>query len=559
MANNDDTQKPASNATPQQQNDARNPVRDIPHLIKWILLILLLLLLAAEITSGEFSKLSDGFIGWPWFIIIIKLILIIGLIILMRVQRSVKCEILTPTGCTAEQPDTTQGILTVEVTGTASGGAFSYYTLEIQKNGDPPIAGIISYPGGGANGTAPVTNGLLGTFNTTLLSDGAYTITLRVYPIGGGAPCVKTTTFNLLKIAVWINNVAGSEPTTHMLDEAAELGVGTDVHSFGGALHINGSAYVYECAGRKVKTVEMRYAPIAAPGGAPPQPATDAAIPAAWPVPNQLHAPLVYSDLPLPTKYTPWTRIGMNPNRLINDWGTCVVFGTAYSKLIKRSWQSRQATDGGGTMGGAKVSLLLISEDTTAHRYFDTQKVWLDNWPVVAKLVKFQIPGNTPGNWDDIPFCTDILLSWKKLRIIGLAWDALIDPAFPANTDPNDNFGQYNLNYSKQFIPGWVPIPISNPTVRVPNTLTPLPGPLPNDANADVLAEWALSSLDAGAPPIPGNCGTPPGSPHSLYRGCECTYLLSLAVSDTTITQSTSEHNLHNPVRYESIKVINDL
>ena len=73
MANNDDTQKPASNASPQQQNDARKPVRDIPHLIKLILLILLLLLLAAEITSGEFSKLSDGFIGWPWFIIIIQL------------------------------------------------------------------------------------------------------------------------------------------------------------------------------------------------------------------------------------------------------------------------------------------------------------------------------------------------------------------------------------------------------------------------------------------------------------------------------------------------------
>ena len=557
MKNDNDTQKPAPAATSDQQNESREPVRDLPHLIKWILLILLLLLLIAELAAGEFGKLSVS--GWPWLILIIKLILIIGIIILMRVQKSVKCEILTPTGCTPEQPDTTQGILTIDVTGTASGGAFNYYTLEIQKNSDPVIPGIISYPGGGANGSAPVSNGLLGTFNTTLLSDGGYIITLRVYPIGGGAPCVKTTAFNLLKIAVWINNVAGSEPTTHILDEMAELGVGTNIHSFGGGLHINGSAYVYDCAGRRVESVEMRYAQITLPGSAPSQPATDSAVPATWPVTNQLHAPLVYSDLPLPSKYAPWTRIGINPNRLINDWGTCDVFGTIYSKLIKRAWQSRQATDGGGTMGGGKFSLLLITEDTAAHRYFDTQKIWLDNWPVVAKFVQFQIPGDTPGTWVDVPFCTDILISWKKLRIIGLAWDALIDPAFPATTDPNDNFGSYSLEYSKQFVPGWIPIPISSPGQRVPNNLAPVPGPLVADADADVLVEWDLTSLDAGTSPIAGECGVPAGSPHQLYRDCECTYTLKLAVGDSTITQTTVEHNKHNPRRFESIKVINDL
>jgi hypothetical protein len=210
-------------------------------------------------------------------------------------------------------------------------------------------------------------------------------------------------------------------------------------------------------------------------------------------------------------------------------------------------------------MGGGKYSLLLITEDTAAHRYFDLQKIWIDNWPVVAKFVKFQIPGSTSGTWDDIPFCTDLLMSWEKLRIIGLAWDALIDPAFPATTDPNDNFDHYSLTYSKQFIPGSEPIPVGSPTVRVPNILAPVPGPLPTDADADVLVEWDLTSLDAGAPPTPGDCGIPPGNPHSLYRGCECTYLLRLAVRDTTITQSTSEHNLHNPIRLESVKVINDL
>ena len=144
MKNDNDTQKPAPAATSDQQNDSREPVRDIPHLIKWILLIFLLLLLAAEIAAGEFGKLSVS--GWPWLILIIKLILIIGVITLMRVQRSVKCEILTPTGCTPEQPNTTQGILTIDVSGTASGGAFNYYTLEIQKNSDPVIPGISVIP-----------------------------------------------------------------------------------------------------------------------------------------------------------------------------------------------------------------------------------------------------------------------------------------------------------------------------------------------------------------------------------------------------------------------------
>ena len=540
------------------QNNPDKPTRDIPHLIKWILLILLLLLLAAELSAGEFSKLADSWLAW--FILIIKLVLISGLIILMRVQHSIKCNILSPTGCTPETPDTTNGILTIDVTGTAIGGAFSYYTLEIRKDGDPPIADIISYPGGGANGSSPVNNGLLGTFNTTLLLDGAYTITLRVYPIGGGSPCVRSVTFNLLKIAVWISNVAGSNPLTNFLDESSELGSGSSIHSFGGPLHINGSAYVYECANRKVKSVEMRYAPIASPGAAPAQPSTDSAVPSSWPLTNQLYPPLVYSDSPPPTKYTPCTRIGIRPSRLLNKWGTCDIFGTTYSTLVPVSWQSRNITDSTSSpMGGGKFSLLLIVEDTAAHRYFDVQKIWIDNWPVVAKIVKFQMPGETAGTWTDIPVCTDILLSWKKLRIIGLAWDALIDPAFPV-TGPNDNFDSYSLAYSKQFIGGWESITVSTPTQRVPNTLAPSPGPLVSDTDADVLAEWDLTTLDAGhAPESEPPCGTPPSGSHKLYRGCECTYQLKLAVSDTTITQSTSEHHKHHPVRYEAIKVINDL
>jgi hypothetical protein len=530
---------------------------DVPHLIKWILLIFLLVLLAAEMGAGEFKRLGDGFGNWAWFILLLKIILIIGLIWLMKIQRHLKCEITDPNGCTEEVPDTVNGILTVTVRGTASGTVFGSYTLELQKDGDPPITGIVSYPGSGASGTAQVVNGVLGTFDTTLLSDGAYTITLRVFPSGSGSPCIKTKTFNLLKVAVFINSVGGSEPTTHILDENAELGVAPSVDSLGGPLSIFGSAYIYECAGRKVKNVEMRHAKIAAPGPGPAQPPTNAPIPGDWPVTNQLHAPLVYSDLPPPTKYNMATRIGVAPTSLLNDWGTCTIFGTVYSRLKKRNWNSRTATDDATGMGGAKLNLLLIVEDTIGQRYFDTQRVWIDNWPVVCKLVKFQ--RQVGGSWTDIPPCTDILMSWGDLRVRGLAWDALIDSAWPAATNPNDNFDDYSLSYSKQFVPGSVSIPVATPGVRVPNTLAPVPGPLPTDADADTLAVLDLTTLDAGASPQPGKCPNPAGHPHHLHRGCECTYIITLHASDTTKTQSTAEHNKHNRTHKEAIKIVNDL
>lgn len=177
--------------------------RDLPGCLKYVLLLLLVLLLLGEIAAGEFSKIAEA--GWLiWIILLIKLILIAGLIALIRVQRDLKCDLTAPTGCTEEEPDPVAGILFVRVMGTASGAVFGSYTLEIQKDGDPAIAGIVSYPGGGGSGAAPVIGGELGRFNTTSLSDGAYTITMRVHPAGFGSPKACTITFNLLKVIVYM-------------------------------------------------------------------------------------------------------------------------------------------------------------------------------------------------------------------------------------------------------------------------------------------------------------------------------------------------------------------
>jgi hypothetical protein len=160
--------------------------------------------------------------------------------------------------------------------------------------------------------------------------------------------------------------------------------------------------------------------------------------------------------------------------------------------------------------------------------------------------------------WDDIPTCTDILVCWKKLRIVGLAWDALIDsnPAW-GTTSPNDNFEQYGLSYVKQFVAVADSIPVASPTTRVPNFLTPTP----TAADADVLAEWDLTTLDAGPRPGGSTCSSPipPPNQNQLYRRCSCTYSLSLGVSDTTVTQTVFDYGLHHPSTTIPIKIVNDL
>lgn len=125
------------------------------------------------------------------------------------VQQDLKCKLISPQGCTEEEPDPAAGALFVPVTGIAGGLVFGSYTLDIQRADDPPIPGIVLYPGGGASGTTPVfPAGELGRINTTMLSDGAYTVTLRVHPAGPGPSKSDTSDFNLLKVTVYINRIA---------------------------------------------------------------------------------------------------------------------------------------------------------------------------------------------------------------------------------------------------------------------------------------------------------------------------------------------------------------
>ena len=559
------TSSPSQLDTPQR----RKP-RDWPHIIKWILLIILLFLLFLQIYPVGQDHIFAQRDPLAWLKLITTLLLIIGLIILIRIQRSLFCQILKPHGCTEETPDPIQGILFVNVTGTAAGMAFGYYTIEIQKDGDPPQPDdLIHYPGGGTNGTAPVLNGQLAMIDTTGLSDGAYTITLKVFPIGAGKEKVCSKTFNLLKIAVWIRRVRTVAPSPNIFDENAQLLVSGNESSFGGSMALLGSAYIYACEDRAVQQVEMRYAHLIAGGVEPMQPATSTAIPSAWPASQQLLPPLIYDS----SKYWPWTRIGMADSFLLNTWGTCTIGTTNYPALEGQYWQSRTIT-GDQADGGKYVKLLLATTDSNGKTYYDSQKVWIDNHWVRACIYGFQWLNPTTAAWEMVKPCEDLMISWGKIRIIGIAWDALIDPDYPDTLVPNDNFNRYELSYRKQFFLGIPPTIAVNPiadrpflsnNARVPHpSLFPLnTAAIPEEKDGDILAEWDLGSLDAGADPNAGSvdpkrpaCSTPPSDPNALYRGCACTYILSLSVHDNT---SSDEVVVHHPTHDQSLKIVNDV
>jgi len=523
---------------------------DLAHLIKWIILILLIILVFAQLYSGETAKLAKAD-SFSWFIFLLKLVLICIIIYLMRVQRSLKCEIVEPSGCTPEIPDMTEGILYVKVIGTAGGTYFSHYLLSIKKGG-VPVSTDVFYPGGGASGNSPVSNALLGKIDTTALTEGAYEIVLTVYPLGAGTPMTCSKIFTLLKAIVYISRVA-NVPTISAIpapgnanpfDPTAELclNIAPDYpkRSVGGSLNMEGSSYIYECPGRKIKRYAIRYAHVTSPGSEPSQPAFDAAIPAVF---TGMVSPLPLEYL-TPDHYQPWNKVGPAPIKLINSWKSFTIGTNTYPKLNPTNWNS-------ATAGNGRFSMLLTAEDTAGHLYHDIQHVWLDNRPIIGRMVKFQWYNVATGAWEDLPKCKDLSMKkYGKIRIMGIAWDPVIDENWWPAVAPNDNFGYYNLRFWKQF--GATQVLTSDIHNRVPALPATTPVPIPTDAQAGELAIWDITSLDAGTAPNP----YVPAADPLIYRGESCTYTISLFVTDVTILNESTTHYVYDT---QSVKIINDL
>jgi hypothetical protein len=523
---------------------SRGLIRDLPGCIKYILLLLLLALLAGEIAAGEFRRLPEG--GWLiWLILLLKIILIIGLLILIWVQRKLVCEITAPDGCTDPEFDAGAGKWVVRVKGTASGAVFGSYTLAVERGGMPFPMPVI-YPGGGASGTAPVVNGDLGKLDITGLQPDTYTVILTVHPAGPGSPSTCSKNFEIQHRMVYISKVGevearivGAHPSdaTEPLklvkvnaDPPAPDPPGPEA-SLADSISVVGGADVYGC-GRQMSEYVLQYRQVAHPDNPWQQDA-----PGPW---VDVNAPLPFGD---PTHPRTYSLLGMMlPNYVLNGkltrhWVQRSILQTFFPPTYLDQWVTEEQAWHTGSLNGRFTVRLRVRHqpligppDPTPPEVYDAATVWLDNRQIDGKITELGISGGGAlGVCDELLLSQFVTPAGKKINatINGRAWDPLILDSYPSSLRPNDNFNGYTLDFKKDGSSTWEPIASSS--TRVPNVLQQSPlAPLPADTG--VLHEWDIvGALDAG----PG--APPPDPPYpKLYRGQRCAFLIQLYVSDTT-------------------------
>jgi hypothetical protein len=555
MSANQDTSNPQPNANPQGIQPIKK-VRDLPGCIKYIILLFLLLLLFGEFYAGEFRGFPD--VSRSVFaILFLKLLLILLLIILIWVQRRLFCELTEPTGCANEVIDPNTGNPRLTVKGTASGTVFGHYTLSLQGHPECPV----TYPPGG--GSVPVVNGVLGWIDTSPVSPGAYTVELTVFPAGAGTPCIKRSSINIVRAAVWLDKVGqikvqdiGQHPTdsTERLRVLKVNSIDPKETAIGGSVSVEGGAYLEGCGKRMFEyALDHLAAPYGAadPGSPPPQ--ADAA--GGWT--NILT--LAYDDVPQhPYTWSCGFLIGI-PNYITNgiltrkwDIGNCSLPPhPLYQTNSGNNWNT-------GPLNG-RYTLRVhekhkpLGMPAPVENLYEAATMWVDNRTIIAKIRRFRLSGGA-----GLDVCGELMLSqflpaMGKVDILGHAWDPLIvdPPAAPVGHRPNDNFGGYRLQFKKDggalkdiviSAPPYVPPPPSPVLVNprpVPNVRQVAAPPADDLTNADVLTVWDIvKALDAG--PMPPAPAPDPGE--KIYRGQRCAYIVYLSVWDETHVSDDGGH-----------------
>lgn len=516
--------------------------------------------------EGRFSEILEKYQLQPFCMIICFWLCWIwcGLFCRRLCPPALRCELTAPTGCVPEEAIQSPTALVVAVEGTAAGAAFDHYTLAWRQTAGPWQSSNFHYPpippGGGSQGNSPVNAGLLGYFDTTALDEGGYDIRLTVVS-KSGATSTCVIAFSLFKQDVRIlgvNNYTNLD--TNEYDPAAKLvetipalcsrPSSVAEVSFGGAITIQGSAFVGGCDDREIDRYQIDYKP-----GFEPNPATGGWLP----IPGEAGS-VDYN--------TVWQYRDMNMRRDTSDltagWrDDCVISGGGIcflnvpdARLQRVSWQTKT---GPCELSGL-ITLRLGVRDTSGNWYYDVQRVWIDNKPACAMI-----------RIDAVPECSDIRMSqfagngdcatpWV-LPLVGIAYDEYIDDALPL-VRPNDNFGNYRVWVSKQG-GSQVPIPIDSAigtcfhgTDRVgdPGTDCVACDPASPDPAAvfGKLADFDLRALDPHCSPMAS--WTPPAN-LQIPRGECCTYVFKLIVVDTT--RIGSSH--HWAEALWPVKICNDL
>jgi len=537
---------------PGQGSVIRKPggIRDIPGCIKYILLLFLLILLAGEIGAGEFRGFPDVY--WlTWLILLIKILLIIGLIILIWVQRQLICEITAPKDCAHDEFDST-GLPFLKVMGSVGGAVFGHYLIEVYDNTLTMVpGGVVSYPGGGSSGTSTVTNNELGRIDTRNFDPGMYTVKLRVFSTSGAEknpPCQSG--FNYQRATVFISAVAGidvtdagayvGDPDNHRIKLIKTAASGADEQSEGSSITVSGGAYLHGCGNRTFQYL-LQYMP-APLSGQPPLP-SDAGP---W---TDIVPPLSYDySLDPVTGHPYWWDCFFehSPNFVMSDfltrvWSVATCLFSTRPRTRKSYWFTGSAVlpDYPAGLNG-RFTVRVVERDapdgTTSpvHELLDAATVWIDNRQIVSKIRRLKVSGGDP-----LDVCQELSLSQFQptgnADILGQAWDPLIlDGVHPK---PNDNFGSYSLTLKKNSGPGTPPPPAEWQPIH--DSISPVPPvrqvAAPPPAPTDILATWNIvSALDSGPLPL----GSPPDTPApypQLYRGQRCAYIIRLVTSDTTI------------------------
>ena len=397
-----------------------------------------------------------------------------------------RCELTKPTGCTEEEINPTIGGLAITVIGTATGAFFDHYILEWRK-----VEGLacdddthfksdgVVYPGGTPTGSSPLTNGILGFINTTVLEAGSYEVRLCVYSsVAGAARCCFCISFNLFKRLVWIERVTISPgapvqtPPGPFVSTApiVNFNPGGTVVPVGGCVTVKGSAWVGDCEDRRIKCFDLRYGLNFLPGpgelGFNPADYFASAL-----VPT---GPVCYTPPDEAGKRAPWNQVisGALTTRLVQTTIDLFGFPITVWKLQDFCFDSANllppCPDLQHHCRSGKYTLLLQVEDTAGNFYYDTQHVWFDNKPIHVEF----------GGLEGLAACSDLCLGkfippgapcgvpWP-INLLGIAYDEYIDNAIPAY--PSDNFDFYSLSITRQGGPTYsVPITLSLPPLALP-------------------------------------------------------------------------------------------
>ena len=456
--------------------------------------------------------------------------------------RPLTCDLTGPTGCIDEIANAALSTLGVAIDGTAAGLGFSHYILEWSQNGGPWMATNFNYPpippGGGTQGNFPVVAGELAFLSTVSMNEGLTLVRLTVFAIDGTSRQCGPISFNIFRQNVWISGIDEDfNLNTNVFDPAAEF-IQTvpalcarpsfvSESSFGESLSIEGSAFVGGCTAKQIRSYSIDYQP-------------------------------GFVTSPLVGVWTNFWNVVYNPadpnqflimnerrdnSELIASWGAykpcffCSV--DPQGELYPTSWAST-INPPCGLSGLFTLRLTVI--DASSNKYYDTQRVWLDNkWPCAAIQIN-AVPPCAVVNLSQFAQPPDCSVPWP-LPIMGIAYDEYIDYTLPF-TPPNDNFDYYWIKVQKQG-GSWVQIPIVGPggtcfygTSRVGDPVKRCisgqcdPAHLDPSAVFGLLANFDLRAIDPLCS-LQVPYAVPPD--FLLPRGQCCDYILWLWVQDRTI------------------------